>query len=347
LSSIISTLTFLLSFQVSAQTARKLTIQSTHDKYDLILMSRTKGSVDGKPASLRSFDELWPVLNNSLGNECPTLKGSPEVTVREGEKLRSIYVKQGIVTDGKACMNVGGEGLYYFPVHRDFLIGSHEDSILLKSPVKIFRQGIKLLEFRKDGEQWVSDNKDMLVNWDFIERFENSLRDFNVRLRVHPDIAKGKTKMIVQSGPQTYEFYKVTSVMWAVKKPGFPWLIASDDWSFWYDFDQKQIEDRYAGEIRFITKADTGKDDKKATLERLEGLWSRNLRDLYHKFLLNPDEDLELQELALKRLRSKPSPETSQVLAQFVNESRDKDLKAMAAEILKKHDPKGRTKKVQ
>jgi len=345
LKSILIALTLLSSTGLWAQSARKLKIQSPHDKYELLLTSKTKGTVDGKAASLRAFDDLWPVLNNPLGNECPDIKGAADVTVSEGGKLRSIHVRQGIVTDGKGCLNVGGEGLYFFPVHRDFLIGPREDGITLSSPVKVFRQGVKLLEIRKEGTQWVSDNKEMLVNWDFVERFENSLREFTVRLRVHPDIAKGKTKMIVQSGQQTFEFYKVTSLMWAVKKPGVPWLIASDDWSFWYDFDQKQVEDRYAEEIRFISKADTSKEDKQTTLDRLDGIWSRNLRDLYHKFLLEPGADREFQELALHRLRTKPAPETSQALAQFINETRDKDLKKLASEILQKHNPKSRAKK--
>nr|HMN68817.1 hypothetical protein [Bdellovibrionales bacterium] len=211
-------MTTVIAFSAWAQAARRLNIQSRYDQYDLVLNSKTSGTIDGKAANLKVLDDLWPVLDNPLGNECPALKGQADVTLKEGGKTRSIYIKQGLVTDGKSCLNVGGEGLLYFPVHREFLIGPKRDGIALKSPLKIFRQGVKMLELKKQGDTWVSDNPDLLLNWDFIERFENTLREFDVRLRVQQDIAAGKTKMLMQSGDQTYEFFKVTGVMWAVKR---------------------------------------------------------------------------------------------------------------------------------
>jgi hypothetical protein len=174
-----------------------------------------------------------------------------------------------------------------------------------------------------------------------LERFENSLADFDVRLRVQTDIAKNKSKMIVQSGEQNYELYKVTGVMWAVKKPGTNWLVASDDWSFWYDFDQSMIEDRYAAEIRVVANAAAPPAERKQALDRLGDAWSRNLRDLYHKILQTPEEDPEFKRTALNRLKRKPSLETSGVMAEFLSTSTDEDLKRLAGQVLKLHYPKG------
>jgi len=325
---------------------RRLNIKSAHDQFNVLVKSPTSGSVDGKAAVLRSLADLWPVLDNPLGNECPRLSGQPDAVVTENGKSRSLYVKQGIVTDGKFCMNVAGDGLYFFPLHRDFLIGKSRDSLPLKSPLKVFRQGTKILNLKKDGGKWVNENqnpgaKDQLLNWDFIERLENSLRDFDVRLRVQSEIAQGKPKMIIQSGDQTLEFFKITKVMWAAKKPGYAWLIASDDWSFWYDFEPALIEDRHTPEIRAIGLTDTPLEQRKSAMERLEGAWSRNLRDLYHQLLKNPSEDPDLQRTALNRLKRKPSLETSGVMVQFLNESSDEDLKRIAGQILKAHYPQG------
>lgn len=331
----------LLSISAPAQ-QRKITIQSTHDLFDVIIHSHTSGTVDGKPTNLAAMADLWQVLDNPVGNACPDLKGSPDITVKENGKARMIYVKQGIVKMDDACLSVGGEGLYFFPIHRDFLIGPKRDSIKLNSPVKIFRQGVKLVELKKDNKgKWVNENKEQLLNWDFIERMENSLREFDVRLRVHPEIAAGKPKLLLQSGNQTYEFFKVTKVMWAVKKPGYAWLIASDDWSFWFDFDQSLIEDRWIGEIRLLQKAGVAMEERKAAMDKLEGAWSRNLRDLYHKFVLDPNEDPGMQETAINRLKRKPSLETSGVMVQFLNTSRNEDLKRIAGQILKIYYPKG------
>ncbi len=324
-----------------AQGTRKLNIKSAHDNFDIVVHSRTSGSVDGKQTVLRSLADLWPVVDNPLGNECPVLKGKPDATVTEGGKSRSLYVKQGIVTDGKFCMNVAGDGLFFFPVHRDFLIGKPRDSIRLNSPVKIFRQGVKVLDIHKENNQWVTDKKDQLLNWDFIERVENSLRDFDVRLRVHADIVAGKPKMIIQSAGQSYEFYKVTKVMWATKKPGYAWLEASDDWSFWYDFDQALLEDRFTPEIRVLEGATATIEQRNEAMGKLDGAWSRNLRDLYHKMVLNPSEDPENKRTALNRLKRKPSVETAGVMAQVLTEAKDEDMKRIAAQILKTQNPKG------
>lgn len=324
-----------------AQSPRKLTIQSTFDTFDLVLSSKTSGTVDGKPANLKILDELWPVLNNPIGNACPGKLGIPDITVKENGKARMIYVKTGMVSDGKSCLNVGGEGLLYFPVHREFFIGPKKDAIALKSPVKIFRQGVKLVEVKKDSGKWVTDTPEALLNWDFLERVESSLKDFDVRLRVQLDIAKNKSKMIIQSGEQTYEFYKVTGVMWAVRKPGANWLVASDDWSFWYDFDQQMIEDRFAPEIRTLSKAGVTPAERKQSLDRLGDGWSRNLRDLYHKILLDSNEDLEFKRTALNRLKRKPSDETSAAVAQFMSHSDSEELKVLAGQVLRLHNPKG------
>lgn len=321
--------------------ARKIHIKSQFDSFEVTVNSRTSGSVDGKQTVLRSLADLWPVLDSPLGNECPTLKGKADAVVTENGKVRSLYVKQGIVTDGKFCMNVGGDGLFFFPLHRDFLIGKSRDSIRLNSPLKIFRQGVKVLDIRKERDQWVTDNKSQLLNWDFIERFENSLRDFDVRLRVQADIVAGKPKMILQSGGQTYEFYKVTKVMWATKKPGYAWLEASDDWSFWYDFDQSLVEDRFAPEIRTLESATASPDQRREAMDKMEGAWSRNMRDLYHAMVRNPSEDPSLKSLAIHRLKRKPSLETAGVMVQFLAESRDEDLKRLAGQILKTQNPKG------
>ncbi len=337
--------TFMLASVMAASAnvfaERRLSIQSTHDLYELVIQSKTKGRVDGKPTNLAALADLWPVLDSPVGNSCPILKGEPDITVKENGKTRQIYVKQGIVKSEDSCLNVGGEGLYFFPIHRDFLIGSKREAIKLNSPLKIFRQGVKLLELHKEDGKWATDNKEQLLNWDFIERFESSLRNYDVRLRVHPDIAAGKSKMIVQSGNQTYEFYKVTKVMWALKKPGYSWLIASDDWSFWFDFDQTLIEDRWANEIRLLSKAGVALPERKAAMDKLEGAWSRNLRDLYHKILLDPSEDPDIQNTAINRLKRKPSLETSGVAIQFLNASHNEDLKRIAGQILKIHYPKG------
>ncbi len=330
----------LLSFLTHAQSARKLSIQSKYDQYELILNGNS-GSVNGKAADLSTFRDLIPAITNPMINECSMPKGSPEVTVREGEKTRYIFIKQGVVSDGKNCLPVSGEGLLYFPIHRDFLIGTKHDSITLKSPLKLFRQGVKLFELKRSAPpSWNAVSASMLLNYDFLERFENSLRSFDVRFRVLPEMGQGKTKMIVQSGDQTYEFYKLTTVVWAVKRPGTHWLEASDDFSYWYDFDQGVLEDRFAAQIHAIEENKVP-GERLDLIQKLEGNWSPNLRDLYHHLVLEAAAGPEVKALAIKRLKGKPAKETALVMAKFLSQSDDEDLKKSASQILKINFSKG------
>lgn len=328
----------LLSAKASPQTRRFL-IQSKVDRFELV-MSGAKGSVNGKPADVKSMKDLMPMLTDPLGNVCPDFKGPPEITVKEGGTTRMIYLSSGIISDGKACLNVAGDGLFYFPIHRDFLIGPKQDRIELQSPLKLFLQGTKILDVRKRGNQWVSDSPELLLDWDFLERFENSLRQFEIRLRVQTSIGEGKPKMIVQSAGQSYEFIKVTSVMWAVKKPGSSYLEASDDWSFWHEFEPSMLEDRNATEIRKLRSPGLADQEKLALLAKLENVWSRNLRDLYLWQLVN-ESDSQVQAIALRRLRRKPSMAGLEPIIQFLEKSTNDDLKKEAVSILKIQNPKG------
>jgi hypothetical protein len=326
-------------FAESAPAQRKISFQSKYDKFDLI-MTGGSGEVNGKPADLSSIKDLLPLFKTKLPDTCPTFKRPPDLTVKDGDNVRTVYVDDGIVSDGKSCMTISGEGLFYFPVHRDFLIGPKTDGVKMKAPFKIFLQGKKLLELKKQGDTWVNDTPEMLVNWEFVDKLGDSLRQFDVRLRVQAGIGKDKQKIIFQNGGETLEFYKVTAVMWAMKKPGQPWLTASDEWSAWRDFEPSLYEDRYAGDIRGVAAA-ADATAKHAILGKIEAGWSRNLRDMYHRLALDEKEDITIRLLAVKRLKSKPSVDTAGVMVKILEESTSDELRDDAAVILKLNNPKG------
>lgn len=331
-----------LQVPVQAFAAKTFTIQSNVDKFELQLNGSGGGTVNGKPADMSALRDLMPVLTSPMTSECPKLNGKPDVTVKEGNETRSIYISQGVVSDGKTCLGVGGEGLMYFPVHRDFLLGGKQGKITVKVPIKVFRQGVKLFELVQSSSGWSTKEKpQILLNWDFINRFQNSLASFDVRFRALPQLGKDKIKMIVQIGDQAYEFYKLTGTVWALKAPGKPYLEASDDWSFWYDFDNGVLEDRFTDQIR--TAGDSAKpaEERMAALRATEQGWSPNLRDLYHQIVLDRKSDSDMITFALRRLKSKPAKETAVVMAQFIGFAQDDDHKRTASQILKINEPKG------
>lgn len=322
-----------------AQT-RKLSIQSKLDQFDLLLTGNT-GRVAGKPADLTAFRDLLPMLTNPIDNECTPLKGAPDAKITENGKVRNIYFKAGMITEGNNCTSVGGDGLLYFPVHRDFLIGPKNGAIPLQSPIKIFRQGVKLFELKKTDATWNAEGTDLLLNWDFLDRFQNSLSQYTIRFRVQKGPGQDKPKMVVQVGPQSYEFYKVTGTVWALKRPGSQWLEASDDWSFWYDFDNSVLEDRFTEQIRFLRGSGHDRESRLAAMHKIDTAYSRNIRDLYHHMILSVDEDEALKRLAFQRLRSKPTKETALVMARYLQVGESEEFKKTAGQILKINNPKG------
>ena len=332
---------FALHAPSQAFAGKSLTIQSKADRYELQINGNS-GTVNGKPADMSAFRDLLPVLTSPLSTDCPSLNGKPDVTVKDGAQTRYIYIQAGVVSDGKNCLGVGGEGLMYFPIHRDFLLGGKQGKIALKSPIKVFRQGVKLFELVQNSSGWsTKDKTQLLLNWDFINRFQNSLQSYDVRFRALPLLAQGKLKMIVQVADQTFEFYKLTGTTWALKAPGKSYLEASDDWSFWYDFDNGVLEDRFSEQIRTAGDSTKPSADRMTALRALENGWSPNLRDLYHRIVLDKNSDPEMIAVALRRLKSKPAKETALVMGQFIRFAPEDDMKRTASQILKINEPKG------
>jgi hypothetical protein len=328
------------SAQVHAQSPRHFLIQSPVDQFELVL-NGNRGSVGGKPADLTSFKDLLPILTDPLANDCTLPKGTADVTVREAGKTRYLYIRKGVVTDGTNCLTVGGQGLYYFPIHRDFLVGPKQESLVIASPVKVSRDGATLFELREKSGVWEPIHAQSLLDWDFMERWLSSLKTYSVRFRVQPEIAKDKPKVTVRAGGDTYTFYKLNDVNWAVKKPGSKWLEASDDWSFWYNLNAAVLTDHLADKILLVEDTSKDKSQRLAALESTKTTWSRNLRDMCHKLLLNPNEDPELTSRALQRLHGHPSQESAGVMVQFLSLAKDEDSKRDAGTILKIINPKG------
>ena len=329
-----------LSIGAAAQESRKLQFQSAYDRFELVL-NGDAGTVEGKPADLTGLRDLLPVLTGEVPNPCAETKGRPDLTVREGATEKTIYLKAGILRQGKNCVSIQGEGLYFAPLHRDYLIGTREDSITLGKDLVITRDGAAVFSLRREGKEWVSEDSTKMPNEDFFRRFVDTLAKFSVRQRASLLLGEGKKHVTVKTGGKTFDFYKITEVAWALKKPGACWLESSDDWSFWYDLDDHTVEDGYAEQIR--TAGDTTRpvDERLGVLRRLETTWSNNLSNLYRRLALEPNADPRLTAVALKNLKRKPSRSTAAILVEVLESTQPEDLKRDAANLLRLQNAKG------
>lgn len=317
----------------------KLNVKSKSDNFNIVI-SEGKPTVDGRDANPASLEQLLAILNDTPATACPDLPSVADITIKQGAILRDVYVAKKMVSDRKNCLTVVGEGVYALPLHRDFLIGPKTQRIEVKSPLEIYKDSNKILAFKKADKEWTCETPDILLDWDFFERFLKSLSQFNVRSRIHEQAAQGKPNLSVRVAGKSLEFFKITENDWAFKKPGTEFLLVSDDWGFWQNFDNKVIEDRYANEIRKLRKAETPTNEKMDLLGKMENAWSPNLRTLYEWQLLNETDD-QIKSIALARLKRKPSPQSIPAVIGFLEKTDDEQLKRQAITILKIQNPKG------
>lgn len=335
-------LLMLASTLADAQGPRRFDFKSRTDQFQLLL-NGSNASVDGKPADLSTFKELMPMLLKPLGEECPSLKGPPDVTVFEDGRLpgRRIYLHQKAVTDGKKCLYVSGEGLMYFPIHRNWFIGNTQDSLTFGPTVLFQRDGEKVFEIKRKGKSWVQEDPEFHPDWDFLQRLENSLKSYKIKMHMNLELGKGKPTFEIVTNGRTYKFYQVTTKIWALQKAPQPWLITSNDWSQWYDMNVSQLEDHRAPQLRFILDRSKPKEERLQALDKLDTGWSRALHEMYFRLLQESTEDQAIQKIALERLRSKPTVETAGVLVEYLKSSPYEDLKKMASQTLRIQNPKG------
>ena len=321
--------------------ARKLIFQSSADRFELTLDAEGGGTIDGKPAEMREQRDLVNALIGEVTGACPDLSGAPDLTIREGEKNHEVFFKAGVVREGKNCLSIGGDELFRAPIHRDFLIGAKEDKLNVGADLSLHEDDRTLIAVKRQGTEWTRADGDTMPNEDFFRRLADRLRSFSIRQRLSPIGAEGKRHVVIKTGGRSYDFYKVTEGAWALKKPGAKWLEVSDDWSFWYDLDPHTLEDSYSEQIRAVADTTRPVDERVAQMKRLQVTWSGNVRALCRRLLLEPNVDSALSDLALRRLKTKPSRETAAVMVEVLESSQPDPLKLAAANLLRLQNPKG------
>ena len=317
-----------------------VTIASERDRFEF----RVDGKVaqfGSKKVAIDAFSETLTKLRSEFAATCPKLPARPDLTITTAGKTIQVYAQIGIVSDGKSCSFVEGDGLYYLPVHRDFLIGPETMSIPEESPFSLTEGPRSLLSIKLVDQKWVGDPPDQPVDWDVTERFVGSLSNFKVRFRVQTGIARGKRRLTLKSGNKTYLIYKVNNSTWGIGKPGQEFLTVGEGWVAWYDFAADMFRDPLAPNIALANDVSKPREARLVALTKIETNWSPNLRNLYHQLALRVREDAEIQAIALDRLKHKPSVETSGVMVQILEQDdAQSEAKVLAAAILRRQDPR-------
>ncbi len=180
------------------------------------------------------------------------------------------------------------------------------------------------------------------LDFDFFDRWMQSLKDYRIQYRVLLTEGKGKSKVSVSSGGERFVFYKLAPKLWAIQKPGQKWLDASGDWAFWFEMDDGVWQDRRAPIIHKLESPGLSAEEKQQTLKQLDDNgWSRALEDFYHRRLLDTNEDMEVRSHSLDRLKRKPSWRNIRAEMQALENNPSNDLLKQLTIALRARNPKG------
>jgi hypothetical protein len=308
-------------------------------------------TVDGKAVQKDLLVLLQPLLTGAASDDCQKKLGKPNATVRivtAGKtETREFFVSHGLVSvkkpDGNAaqCFFATGDGMMYLPMHRSWLIGPFTESVLLKSPLKVTTNGKVIVDLVQKNGEWVDTQPRTSLDWDFFDKFQQSLKDYKVQYRVLKEAGQGKPWASLQLGSERYVFFKIGPKLWAIQRPGNNWLDASGDWSFWFDMDSGVWQDRRWSAIEKVETPGTTLEQKVATFPELDIGWSRTLEDFYHRRLLDPNEELKIRMHALDRMKSKPSWHNIAAEMEFIKSNPSDEMLRDATQALRARNPKG------
>ena len=133
------------------------------------------------------------------------------------------YIAEQVIKKGAQCATIGGDGIYYLPLHRSWFVGKNRLRIKPKREIEIKKDGQLLVHAEMFQKNWRNSKGGIGTNWQFFNRYLESLSDFDIQARLHPSIGEGKPKLEIRIDGKLYLGYLIASNLWAVKLPDENW----------------------------------------------------------------------------------------------------------------------------
>lgn len=327
-----------------------VTFITSQDQFT-VKKSAQRFTVDNKPVQNDLLTLLQPLLTGKAEDECPKKLAKAPVTARivsSGKtETREFFVTKSLVRvsgsgAGSQCFFATGDGMMFLPLHRSWLIGPFKESVVLRSPLKVTTNGHVVASVLKKNGDWEDTNPKTTLDWDFFQKFEQSLKNYKVQYRAARAAGKGKPWASLESGSERYVFFKLGPKLWAIQRPGNNWLDASGDWAFWFDLDDGVWKDRRVPAMERVEAAGSSAEQKASAMQELDNSgWSRALEDFYHRRLLDPQEDAKIRSHSLERMRTKPSWRNMAAEMQLLQSDVSDDLLRDVTQALRARNPKG------
>ncbi len=343
---------------ISLNQVQEFRLRGRHDHFRLV---REEGRwlLGSEAVQLKALENFFPALFLDLSQECPALPPRPDMTVEirlresdSGERPRRVtkllYISERVISDNTHCIQVDGDGLFSFPLHRSWFVGDRQAPRLrLARQLTLELSESRIVELEQErgpieSSPYHGQSAEYFLDHNFINRWIESLRDVRVDSRYHPGLAEKATRSIgLRSGTAELKFYLLPSRVWAVQRPGVAWLEADHRWGFWQNFNDGLIFDRHQTQLSLIVNAGAEERERVLAVHGLGDAWSEGIRQALHTVIGRAHDSSEVKAAAIRFLRTKPSDQNLAFLVQILEQSTDPLIQESIVSNLRVRHPSG------
>ncbi len=316
----------------------QIQVKSKWDEF--VLQKSSSGyTLSGERIQSTHIDPLLKALSTPATAPCPAqFKATISLTV-DGE-VHLFNLDKGVLKGPKGCLFISGPGLDAFPVHRSWLIGPFVRNLKPKNSVQFKSQALTF-QAKRNEEEWSLGEPLPTFNFEFLEQFLNSFKDFKVDRFIHLSSTKGKPSAQVVMDGKNLTLYQLGPITWAVRDGKNPWAMISSHWSIWKDLGTDQWTDPHHEAIQALRSVESSQEAKLEHLNRLGPAWSESLKLAYQNCLLSDHNSVDVRYQCLQKMRRRPTDSNFKTVIQMItNEDNHRLLKA-AADFLRIKNPKG------
>lgn len=334
---------WMLPAWANAQHPTEVQFISQYDNFT-VQFSNAQWQIQKTPIDFQNFEQFFAFFTTDLSGPC-NVEGKPELTAKAlmGKQSKQIkfYIAKQVVSDGKNCVAVNNEAIYFLPLHRSWYLGPNKGNLNIGQEFTLTIEKEPIGTFTKSRNEWSATNSPFFINWDFALPFIDSLGQYKISQRAHLDAAKNKRAVNIKVGNQTHEFYLVQKALWMTKSPDGKWLIGSPNWSIWREMEIALWTDRLMPQLTALTDAKKDVKSRLGIISTLESQWSFSIRDAYYKILLNEREPVQLRMEVVRVMKQKPTLNNMGIFVQALEKNHDPELLAQITQALRIRNPKG------
>ena len=205
----------------------------------------------------------------------------------------------------------------------------------------IWQDDLLVTEFIKTPRGWRNKDAKFFTNWEFFEKFINSVKEFPIDFRMHPNAAKDSASFELRQGSRKFTFFKTGDKTWAVQFPGMPWLSASGRFGFYDEMRAEIWLSPYAKSLKILGDPTAKPDNRIKALRELASSWSPDVKYVIYDVLLSNGDNVEVRKEISNVMRYKPTDENFKNLIDALKTTSDVNFLEYLTKILKLRNPKG------